>query len=221
LETKIIFTEDGSSSLYVPELNEHYHSTHGAITESMHVFIEAGLLPIDKPEINIFEIGFGTGLNALLAYDFARKNQKLIRYQSIELFPLKMKEVEQLNYPDFVEFEDAVSIFHKMHDCSWDAENEIASFFHLHKIEKDARDFSFGENCADVIFFDAFGPDVQPKLWTKSMFVQMFGLLKRGGVLVTYSAKGQLKRDLKAAGFKIEPLPGPPGKRQMTRARKD
>ena len=217
---KIIHTEDGSPTIYLPELDEHYHSVHGAVQESTHVFLEAGLKQISKREINVFELGFGTGLNALLTYQFAHKNDLKINYQSIEKYPLNEELYLKLNYAAVMGEEALQEVFLKMHRAPWGEMQKIDDHFSLHKIQADAKDFVFGESFADLVYFDAFAPDRQPKLWSREIFEKMFCLLRKGGMLTTYSAKGDVRRNMLKAGFRVEKLPGPPGKWEMLRALK-
>lgn len=213
-------TEDGSSTLYVPELDETYHSTHGAIQESRHVFIEAGLrqlLEADSPKspIRVFEVGFGTGLNALLSLIEVNGGNISVEYQSIELYPLQDIVVRQLNYPNVLE--DHNDYFLQLHESPWEIKVDITSQFKLLKTKQSFIEFDTPDKF-DLLFFDAFGPSKQSDLWTKDILNKCHQMLCPGGILVTYSAKGQLKRDLKDIGFSVETLPGPPGKAQMTRA---
>lgn len=218
---KIITTEDGSHSLYHEGLKETYHSFHGALQESVHVFIEKGLrfwrtksgLP---KEVNIFEVGFGTGLNALLAAQFAKENGVQINFTSIEPFPLDMEIINQLNYPTSIGQDDLKLTFEQLHKSEWGKKAEINPFFSIHKIKAKLENFQTDEKF-DVLFFDAFAPSKQAELWTADLLQKCYNLLRSGGVFTTYSAKGQLKRDLKSVGFKVETLPGPPGKKEMVR----
>ncbi len=218
---KIITTEDGSHSLYHEGLKETYHSFHGALQESVHVFIEKGLrfwrtksgLP---KQVDIFEIGFGTGLNALLAAQFAMENEVKINFTTIEPFPLDMEIINQLNYATSIGQDNLKSVFEQLHSCKWEEKVEINSFFSIYKIKTKLEDFQT-EKRFDVLFFDAFAPSKQAELWTVDLLQKCFNLLKVGGVFTTYSAKGQLKRDLKSVGFEVETLPGPPGKKEMVR----
>ncbi|MBI9067936.1 MAG: tRNA (5-methylaminomethyl-2-thiouridine)(34)-methyltransferase MnmD [Salinivirgaceae bacterium] len=217
LKREIITTSDGSHTLYIPELNENYHSTHGAIQESMHVFIRSGLeLFKEDQEISILEIGFGTGLNALLALNFASKNMIQIFYKTVEKYPITEKEYSQLNFANNID-KDLQDAFLKMHQSEWNVDVSIHDSFTLNKLNGDLIYTSF-EHRFNVIFFDAFAPDIQPKLWTVEVFKKMYKSLVNNGVLVTYSAKGQVRRNMIEAGFKVERLPGPPGKREMLRA---
>ena len=208
-------TEDGSHSLYVPEIDECYHSSHGAIQESRHIFIEAGLKSCLKNEIVILEIGFGTGLNALLAYQYALKNGKNIHYITLEKFPVSIEQVKQLNYPSMMD-ESLNEIFKAMHEVAWNEPHEISPFFILEKIKVDFTEYQH-INQYDVIFFDAFSPEKQPEMWLQSQFEKIAAQCNEGAILTTYCAKGIVRRALQSAGFKVERLPGPPGKREILR----
>lgn len=216
---RTVTTADGSVTLFLPDRDETYHSVHGAETESMHVFIKNGLevAANDKAKLKVLEIGFGTGLNALLALLFAEKNQIAIEFVSTEKYPLQKEMVLQLNYGKRLLADE---LFLQLHTCSWNEVHPLNAHFSLFKHEGDFREANLEANSYDVIFFDAFAPRVQPELWTIEVFQQMYRLLHPGGILVTYCAKGEVKRTMKAAGFSVERLPGPPGKREMTRARK-
>lgn len=215
---KIITTEDGSHSIHLAELEETYHSIHGAIQESNHVFIEAGLnywlsKNSNPTSLSILEFGFGTGLNALLTaikVDVCRKTS----YHTLEKFPLSKEITDSLNYGEIL---GKPELFHKIHSANWGLEQSIMPYFSIKKIETDFSDFSANDDY-NIIYFDAFAPSKQPQLWTKSIFERCYQMIKKGGVLVTYSAKGQLKRDLRSIGFMVESLPGPPGKFEITRA---
>jgi tRNA U34 5-methylaminomethyl-2-thiouridine-forming methyltransferase MnmC len=217
---EIQLTSDGSHTIFVPELNEHYHSVHGAINESRHIFIEAGLNFISQKtdKINILEIGFGTGLNALLTYLEAEKKSLFINYSSIELYPLNEDVFSKLNYAEQIQYQDIHNIFLKLHQSPWDQDVFFSDYFSLRKMKISLRDYIPVNQYFDLIYFDAFGPDVQPEMWTADVFKKMAFCLKNGGVLVTYSTKGTVKRNLKDAGFIIEKLPGPVGKREILRA---
>lgn len=220
MKNKIVKTSDGSHSLYVEELDEHYHSYHGAIQEAKHVFIKNGFNYFNNSLINILEVGFGTGLNALLTYLEADKKNLKVNYSGLELYPVPISLIKQLNYVQLMDVQSRGDIFTKMHTAIWDSEVHITSDFNLHKIHKSLFDVSFNPQKFDLVYFDAFGPRAQNEMWNKNIFESIYNWLKPGGVLVTYCAMGQLKRDLKACGFEVESLPGPPGKREMTRALK-
>jgi tRNA U34 5-methylaminomethyl-2-thiouridine-forming methyltransferase MnmC len=211
---EIVITEDGSSSLFIPELNEHYHSHFGALQESKHIFIESGLAQIKKKEINILEFGFGTGLNALQTYEYAKVNSKEIRYYGIEKHPVSLNEIELLNYVD----NNNSEFFNQMHQVEWGREQRINKDFYLIKLNLDFRDFKSIPNKFDLVYYDAFGPDVQPYLWTADIFKEIYDSLSQGAILMTYTVKGDVRRALKSVGFIVEKIPGPPGKREITRA---
>ena len=212
-------TSDGSHTIFVPGLNEHYHSVFGAISESRHIFIGAGLNFISQKnkKIHILEIGFGTGLNALLTYIESEKNKLSINYSSLELYPLKEELFSKLNYSEQIQFQDVTEIFLKLHNGEWDQEVIISEFFSLKKMNISLLNYIPENQNFDLIYFDAFGPEVQPEMWTLEVFTKMASCLKSGGVMVTYSTKGTVKRNLKEAGFIIEKLPGPLGKREILR----
>lgn len=216
---EIRITADGSSTLFIPELDENYHSTHGAIQEAEHVFIKHGLnfFPA-KSSVNILEIGFGTGLNALLTLKHALKEEKLIHYTGIEAFPVETDLIKQINYVEKIENGTFKNEFDLMHSSTWNVTNTINPFLKLLKKEIDFKTYLPEKEQFDLIYFDAFGPRAQEEMWNKIYFERLYASLKENGFLVTYCAKGQVKRDLKACGFIVETLPGPPGKREMTRA---
>ena len=220
-KVELIETKDGSSSLFLPELNETYHSTHGALTESQYVFVDKGFNYFqernpEKAEINILEIGFGTGLNAWLTA-IAIQNLKLkVQYSSLEKFPLEPETIEQLNYKKGYSEKDQV-LFDKIHLAEWNTEAEISENFALTKLETDIHEYSQETESYDIIYFDAFAPSRQPDMWTPDVLKKMYHNCTHGAVFATYCAQGQFKRDLKSVGFEIEELPGPPGKKEMTR----
>ena len=217
MDREIIITLDGSSSIYIPAWKEHYHSHHGAIQEAKHVFIKNGLLEkSNEEELKILEVGFGTGLNCLLTLQSKPKNQQ-INYHGLEAFPLEKEEIAQLNYRELLE-QNTVAYFENLHQGSWNEVFKVEEFFILHKIQMLLLECKLEVNSFDLIYFDAFGPRVQPEMWTIEIFEKMFACMKKDGIFVTYCAKGQVKRDLKAVGFEVETLPGPPGKREMIRA---
>ena len=223
MKREIITTGDGSSTIFLPEWNEHYHSKHGAIQEAMHVFIRHGFERITAEfpgkQISILEAGFGTGLNALITLLEAREKGVSVDYTGIEAYPVSSEEVEKLNYKSAFAAEDAAEIFQKLHEVPWEIEAQISSFFTLQKKKMFFKEISENEKF-DLLYFDAFGPRVQPELWTEEIFKEMFLAMKSGGILTTYSAKGSVRRAMQAVGFEVERLPGPPGKREMLRATK-
>jgi len=216
---KLFITEDGSHSLQVPELDETYHSSHGAIQESQHVFIKNGLahwlLKNKKKELNIFEVGLGTGLNTLLTELKAKELDVKVNYQGIELYPLTNDIFSQLNYAKQLDSEQLT--FEQLHTSKWEEQVEILSNFSLHKTKDSFKDFE-ATFTYDLIYFDAFAPSKQPEMWEYEIIEKCYNMLNPNGIFVTYSAKGQLKRDLKQVGFSVESLPGPPGKFEMVRA---
>ena len=221
MKREIIKTGDGSATIYLPEWNEHYHSKHGALQEALHVFIKTGfhhyLTKNSRNEISILEIGFGTGLNALLTFFEAEKTGVKVRYTGVEAYPVSEEELKALDYAELVSGENASEVFQKLHKTAWEERSEISSFFNLQKEKKFFKEIS-AEREFDLIYFDAFGPRVQPELWSEEVFKNMYSALRPNGVLVTYSAKGDVRRAMQAAGFIVERLPGPPGKREMLRA---
>ena len=215
-EIELKLSEDGSHTLYVPELDEHYHSVFGARTESMHVFIKSGLDHSDKQDIKILEIGFGTGLNALLTA--LNKGRRKIEYHSIEKYPLNSETEDALTLSPQQTVEES-SVFKAIHEAPWNELTEIIPDFKLLKFEDDLLTVNFNTKY-DLVYFDAFGPDVQPELWTKDIFQKIFDTTNTNGILTTYSAKGAVRRAMQSAGFKVERLPGPPKKREMLRCTK-
>lgn len=212
-------TADGSHTLFVPELNETYHSIHGAIQESQHVFIKNGLHYFNNKEtINILEIGFGTGLNALLTLLATENSSQMVNYVSLEKFPLPNELVQQLNYPTQLKIKATqTTLFNQLHACEWNKITPITNNFNLLKIEEDLANLQI-TTTFDLIYFDAFAPEKQAELWTAEIFLKIYDFLKPKGILVTYCAKGVVKRTIKSVGFQLETLPGPPGKREMIRA---
>jgi tRNA U34 5-methylaminomethyl-2-thiouridine-forming methyltransferase MnmC len=215
---QLIITADGSGSLYIPSLDETYHSRHGAIQESNHVFIEKGLRPLleNSQELFVFEVGFGTGLNALLTLMTAENTGVKVLYRSIEKYPLSIAQALELNYAEGVDPRFAY-YFKSLHEAPWQQWVSISPYFTLYKDEVDLDDVSIvGE--ADVVYYDAFGPRVQPNMWNIQKLKVACDTLKHFGVFVTYCAQGQFKRVLKELGMEVMGLPGPPGKREMTKA---
>ncbi len=211
LSREIKITEDGSTTIFVPGLGEHYHSHFGAIQESKHIFIESALMHIDKPEISILEFGLGSALNAIMSNDYAALNNKVIHYYGIEKYPLIEEEYSKMN------FENSQS-FLKIHKAEWESEQQINGNFYITKVKADFAEASLPINTFDVVYFDAFAPDVQAHLWTKEIFEKTYAAMKQGSVLTTYTVKGVIRRLLKEVGFEVEKIPGPIGKREITRA---
>lgn len=215
----LAITADGSTTLVLKDLNEQYHSLNGAIRESSLVYIQNGLNYFNKNNLNILEIGFGTGLNCLLTYasNVAHSTSKTIHYTALEPFPVAPELVEQLNYTDLIK-PACVQQFKAFHQYQQIENNEIDPTFFLTKSTQTVQEFQIQSANVDLIYFDAFAPAIQPEMWTSAVFNKLFSLLNPGGILVTYCAKGEVKRNLKSAGFIVESLPGPPGKREITRA---
>jgi tRNA U34 5-methylaminomethyl-2-thiouridine-forming methyltransferase MnmC len=216
MKTEIRTTGDGSKTLYVPALNEHYHSTFGALTESMHVFIRSGLRNalLQFDEIHLLEIGFGTGLNALLTLLEAK--DKNVFYTALEPFPVDRETVISLNYGEFFTGQEII-LYEQIHDAAFGEKCRITSRFELLKLESPVQK-AILPGKYNLVYFDAFGPDVQPELWTASVFEKIAGWTAKGGILTTYSAKGEVRRNLQKAGFTVERIAGPPGKRHISRA---
>lgn len=219
MEREIIKTLDGSTTIHLKEWDECYHSKHGAIQEAKHVFIKNGLTLFEKGPVSILEIGFGTGLNAFITFlESVKKNQK-IDYVGVEAYPVNAGEVLAMNYVEELEALEFHNIFEKMHKCEWDNKVEICDQFSLTKRKQFFDEIDDFETF-DLIYFDAFGYRVQPELWSTEIFQKMYNSLKPNGVLVTYAARGVVKRSMISVGFTVEKLAGPPGKREMFRATK-
>jgi tRNA U34 5-methylaminomethyl-2-thiouridine-forming methyltransferase MnmC len=219
LKRRIITTADGSKTIQIEDWNEQYHSIHGAIQEANHVFIRNGLALFQDGQLAILEIGFGTGLNAFITLLESKKRGLGIMYKGVEAYPVVPEELEQLEYAGALDAKDFERYFLKLHQTSWGEPHAITANFSLIKQQIDFREIT-DHNRFDLVYFDAFGARVQPELWTEEVFAIMFEALKKNGVLVTYSAKGSVRRAMQAVGFAVERLPGPPGKREMLRALK-
>lgn len=221
MSIKIITTEDGSHSLFDEELNETYHSTRGARGESMHVFIREGLehwlSENQASEIKILEIGLGTGLNAFLTAQFANQRNQKIHFTSLEPFPIEKDIYENLNY--FGSSEEK-QFLKDIHDSTWEKPVGINTHFELLKLPSKLEDFA-SSNSFHIIYFDAFAPSKQPEVWSLENLKKCHSLLEKGGVLTTYCAQGQFKRNLAEAGFEVETLQGAMGKKEMVRGVKN
>lgn len=219
MERKIITTEDGSHTVQLPEWRVTYHSTHGAVQESMHVFIQAGLQYVLQHQyaekIYVFEMGFGTGLNTFLTAIEAQKTKATIQYTAVELFPLSANEIAALNYDELLP--DNTHLFQQIHQAEWNKTVTITDSFTLEKINTSLFNFTTDKQF-HVIYYDAFAPSAQPELWTQAVFEKLYHMLIKNGVLVTYCSKGDVRRAMQAAGFSVTKLPGPPGKREIVRA---
>lgn len=219
--TRIFETQDGSHSIFSEIYGVSYHSKYGAIQESQHVFLEAGLFPVmaRKKDVSVLEIGLGTGLNAFMTLLTAEKHKVKINYTGIEAHPISLEEVHQLNYTTCLEAEQWSDHFLKIHSSSEVDFHQLSPHFNFRKFQQKFEDLDY-HNCFDIVYFDAFAPSSQPELWEVDIMQIMYKALKTDGILTTYCAKGAVKRTLKSIGFTVESIPGPPGKREMTRALK-
>lgn len=219
---RIIETEDGSQSLYNEELNETYHSTHGALTESQYVFIQQGLSLLveeGRTHIEIFEVGFGTGLNALLVQEYAKANPQLnLTFTTLEPYPISTSIIEVLTYDQLID-DVSKQDFKELHNCAWGEVVKLSKNLSFTKYQTTLEDYESTESY-DLIFFDAFAPSKQAEMWEMKLLSKISTLMKDDAVFVTYCARGQLKRDLVELALKVETLPGPPGKKEMVRGRK-
>jgi len=223
MKRKIILTEDGSHTIFSEEVNQHYHSRFGALQESKHIFIDAGLCceiiaPLET--VSILEIGFGTGLNALLTYFRAKELNKTVYYETIEPYPLSLYEVALLNYPNLLSYTNANEIFTILHNTVWNKAQTISNNFTLLKRKMSATKATYTPNRFDLVYFDAFSPEVQPELWTKELFESIYNSMKNGSILLTYCSKGSVQKTFAECGFLIEKLSGPIGKREILRVKK-
>jgi len=224
VKTEIRQTKDGSTTLFVPELNEHYHSVNGALQESLHVFVRAGLAHAlaSHQELRLLEVGFGTGLNALLSLQHLQgQPAKSLQYDTLEKYPLSWDLIQAMQFEKFILQPELLGFLPLLHQAPWEEAVPVSPNFTLRKLKADLKTHVLPQACYHLIYFDAFAPEKQPGLWTDEVFARLYEALLPGGVLVSYCAKGSFKRSLKAAGFRLEALPGPAGKREMTRARKD
>lgn len=219
MKREILLTADGSHTIHLPEFQESYHSKHGSINESLFVYINSGLKYIDKKEIQLLEMGFGSGLNALLTNQYAKQHHLHIQYTTLEAFPIAFEEALKLNYPEVLNESTLKDDFIKMHQQPWGQANQINDFFLLCKKQQLFQDFN-EQNSFDLIYFDVFGYRVQPELWSEEIFKSMYEALKPQGVLVTYACTNLIKNKMQNAGFSIEKLRKPPGTREMLRAQK-
>jgi len=219
LEREIIQTLDGSTTIHIKEWNECYHSKHGAIQEAKHVFIKNGLALFQNKVVSILEIGFGTGLNAFITYLDSKELGQTIDYVGAEAYPVSADEVLSMNYVDELDANESRAIFEKMHKSNWEEKIVFSNAFSLTKRKQFFEEIDDLEKF-DLIYFDAFGYRVQPELWSTAIFEKMYKSLKPNGILVTYAARGVVKRSMIEVGFTVEKLAGPPGKREMFRARK-
>lgn len=218
MKLELIKTSDGSATFYLSDYDDHYHSVNGAVTESEYVFIEKGYLFNQAPAPGVLEIGFGTGLNCLLTANEAQLKKRPTFYTAIEKNPVPQEKAMQLAYGELIP-ENGYLLFPAIHSCKWNIPVEISPWFTLLKIRADFTQPKLNlTGKFDIIYFDAFGPDKQPEMWKAGLLLNLFEITKNNGVFVTYSAKGKVRRNLAAAGYSVERLPGPPGKKQMLRA---
>ncbi len=218
MHKEIVITSDGSPTFYIPELKEHYHSVYGALQESVYIYIENALNLAKKNDLKVFEMGFGTGLNAYLSCLEAEKNNKSITYHSIEMYPVEKHE--WMVICEYFKIKHGKpDIYQQIHECEWDEEKQISKFFRLKKIKADITIYESPETY-DVIYFDAFCPEVQEELWEPFIFSKISGMMNHGGLLSTYSAKGKVGRNMISAGLLVKRVPGPPGKREIIVASK-
>ncbi len=214
MHRKVIHTADGSATIQLTDLDEHYHSTHGALQEAKHVFIDNGISKIKQENISVFELGFGTGLNAILTLAHAHTNNIAIDYLGLEAYPVEEELLIELNYQELIP--EFAREFTRLNTCNWSEKCDVTEQFSLLKVKQKIQDFQPAIEKFDIVYFDAFGHRAQSEMWELEVIEKMYAMLKPGGVFVTYAARGQLKRDLISLGFKVEKLPGPPGKREMT-----
>ena len=220
MKREIIITDDGSTTIRIPDWDENYHSTHGAIQEAKHVFIKNGLNLFQKQDsISILEIGFGTGLNAFITF-LETINKEKVNYVGVEAYPISEEEIAQMNYVSELDAKKYQEVFDKMHSCDWEKQETISENFHLTKRKQFFQDIE-DKNQFDLIYFDAFGFPLQPELWSEVIFKKMYDALLPKGTLVTYACRSSIKNAMLSVGFSIEKLPGAPGKREMLRATKN
>ncbi|MBL7886239.1 MAG: tRNA (5-methylaminomethyl-2-thiouridine)(34)-methyltransferase MnmD [Flavobacterium sp.] len=220
MKQTLFVTNDGSTSIHIEEWNESYHSKHGAIQEAYHVFIKNGLSLLQGKSVAVLEIGFGTGLNALITLKEASNFNQTIDYVGVEAFPVAMEMAMQMNYVEQLEDESLQTYFQKMHEVDWEVKYPISPSFSLTKEKNKFQEINH-KNQFDLIYFDAFGFRVQPELWSVEIFQKMYDAMKSGGILVTYACRTSIKNAMKDVGFTVEKLPGAPGKREMLRAIKN
>lgn len=213
---EIIVSGDGSHTLVRRDMDETYHSTKGAITESKYVFLKEGLHHFaDQKEVSILEVGFGTGLNAFLTYLDAKTSGQQIFYQTLEPIALGKDIYEHLNYPAECDAEEERDIFLKLHECDWHEKIQITENFSISKVRSPLENYVAARSQFDVVYFDAFAPSRQPEVWSRRNLKKVYAVLKKGGILTTYCSQGEFRRDLEKVGFDVAKIPGPPGKREM------
>jgi tRNA U34 5-methylaminomethyl-2-thiouridine-forming methyltransferase MnmC len=215
-KTHTIQTNDGSNTLFTERFKAYYHSLHGAVQESEHVFIQSGLEQIELKEIRVFEMGLGTGLNAALTAEYAQRHDLRVQYTAIEAFPLKEEDLSEMNFLAYMKNEHNSDILTRIHQSDWEKWQELSPSFSVKKLEADILSIELTETY-DLFYFDAFAPAAQPELWSTEVFKKLFDSANRSAVITTYCCKGQVKRNMIEAGWDVERLEGPPGKRHMLR----
>ena len=220
-QKRIIKSDDGSHTIELIDQNEQYHSTHGAIQESEHVYIQHGLKSVSTQNktINILEVGMGTGLNVLLSYRYAINHGLSINYTTVEAYPLEENIWKKLNYSQLTDVKNSFSaIYNQIHESEWHKKIQLGDHFTFYKIDQKIQDISLKEDYYDVVYHDAFNPNLEPDLWSEALFGKIYKSMKSNSLLTTYSTKGIIKRALKSCGFIIQKKPGPPGKREILNA---
>jgi tRNA U34 5-methylaminomethyl-2-thiouridine-forming methyltransferase MnmC len=225
MNREIIITQDGSTTIHLPDWNESYHSKHGAIQEAYHVFIKNGLDHFNQDEISIMEIGFGTGLNAIITLLEAEKRKIKVNYCGVEAYPVDLEETKQLNYVEYLKSEvlskeDIQNCFNQLHQIDWEVTQQLSTYFSIQKRQQFFHEIDTIEQF-DLIYFDAFGYRVQPELWSEEIFRKMYQALKNDGLLTTYACRSVIKKDMELCGFLTQKLSGAPGKREMLNAKKN
>ena len=218
MDRELLLTEDGSHTVYVHGLEEPYHSIHGAVQESIHVFIRQGFESAGKSALSILEIGLGTGLNVILSLASALRNKYEVYYHAVEKYPLLPSEYTKLNFEEFISGLPP-GVVKKLHEAPWETRFNLSEGFEVYKEHSDFRAMN-PQNQFDLVYFDAFAPDKQPELWSEAIFLKIAGLMNAGGILVTYSSKSSVRKALNSCGFNVTKVSGPPGKREMIRALK-
>jgi len=216
-QRKIITTKDGSHSLFIPEIDETYHSTKGAEKESQYIYIDHGLLLVAESEepIEVLEIGMGTGLNALLSFEFSLNNAQAIQYTTVEPYPISRDQIRELNYTEERE-DSSTDFFDQIHDIGFGVKHTTGDHFEFEKFNMTLEEYSPPKGHFDVVFYDAFAPSKQAEIWAKPLLQKVYDAMKEGALLTTYCAQGQFKRDLRDIGFRVENPEGPMGKKEMT-----
>ena len=217
IKREVVKTNDGSMTIFLPDVQESYHSRHGAVQEALHVYIDKGLCFVEKEHVSVLELGFGTGLNALLTMIHADRLGKDVRYVTHEAYPLDLSIIKLMNFERILPNHFAPSIIDQLHTSDWEKDCDLTPSFKIRKCRSLFESISY-KSMFDLIYYDVFGFRVQPELWTFELFTKMYQALNDNGVLVTYACRSIIKENLIKAGFQVEKLKGPPGKREMLRA---